>query len=78
MYHVQHWQYLEYGTQQLSNSIRQITPPPSQDLCGSVQYTLGDHTLGKNMNYQIAIVGCLTLLAFVAHIFGGIREALST
>jgi len=30
------------------------------------------------MNYQIAIVGCLTLLAFVAHIFGGIREALST
>lgn len=30
------------------------------------------------MNYQIAIVGCLTLLAFFAHIFGGIREALST
>ena len=30
------------------------------------------------MNYPIAIAGCLTALAFLAHIFGGIRETLST
>lgn len=30
------------------------------------------------MNYQIAVAGCLTLLAFFAHVFGGIREARST
>lgn len=30
------------------------------------------------MNDQIALVGGLTLLAFFAHIFGSIREALST
>ncbi len=29
------------------------------------------------MNYQLAIVGALTFLALLAHIFGGIRESLS-
>lgn len=29
------------------------------------------------MNYQLAIVGALTVLALIAHIFGGIRQALS-
>ena len=29
------------------------------------------------MNYPIAIAGCLTLLAFVAHVTGGIKQSLS-
>jgi hypothetical protein len=29
------------------------------------------------LNYPIAIAGCLTLLAFVAHITGGIKQSLS-
>ena len=29
------------------------------------------------MNYQLAIVGGLTVLALLAHVFGGIRESLS-
>ncbi len=29
------------------------------------------------MNYPLTIVACLTLLAFFAHIFGGLRESLS-
>lgn len=29
------------------------------------------------MNYQLTIVGCFTLLAFLAHMLGGVREALS-
>jgi len=29
------------------------------------------------LNYPIAVVGGLTLLAFVAHVMGGIRQSLS-
>ena len=38
-----------------------------------ITQTQGD----KQMNYQFAFVGGLTVLALVAHVFGGIRQSLS-